>query len=432
MARRPIPVAMVLLFAAGCVSVQIPKARIVNTQAQEDFTWKRAAELALAHHPDLLKSRAQLNASLHNRNQALGGYLPSVDASLSRRKIRSGADSLDLDLDVSQPLFSGFKITGDALQAWRQWEAARWAYVEQSATVRQALRNSFVELMRLRQLLDTDQKIAQRRQDNAEMIRLRYEAGRENQGSSLRAQAIAQEAAFDVRQIQRRIESQSLAFGKQLGGYFTIPIPVAGDLEQLLPAEPALPDDYTALAEDTPSVKRLVRTAEATKAAILSSQSSLWPSVTGDFSYSNSGSKVSDLEDQSSLGLTVSIPLFHGGQNVEGVFEANADYRATVQAARSERDSQIAALSSRWSDFRDAREFVEVRRSFLEAARQRAEIVRAQYTTGLSSFQDFDIAEQELADSEKAYVESLADVLTKEANWQFAQGQTLEEVVNAQ
>jgi len=46
------------------------------------------------------------------------------------------------------------------------------------------------------------------------------------------------------------------------------------------------------------------------------------------------------------------------------------------------------------------------------------------------NFQDFDIAEQELADAERAHVQSLADVLIREADWIAAQGGTLEEITN--
>jgi len=426
---------LALMLGSGCLRVRLPQAQIISGPAQEEMAWKRAVQLTLGHHPDLRQARETLSAAAHNRTQALGAYLPSVDGTIKSTESRSGSsttDSLALDLDVTQPLFAGGRITGEALQAWRQWEAARWAYVEQSATVRQSLRGAFVELLRLYQLLEVNRKIAARRAENAELLRLRYEAGREHQGSWRRAQAIAEQAAFDVRQTERRVESQSLALGRQLGGYFATAMPVDGQLEQLLPAIPEPPQDYVLLAEHAPPVQRLTRSAEALKAAILSSQASLWPTVDGTFNYGASGTKSSDLEDDRTLGVTVSVPLFHGGQNVQGVLESSAQYRAAVEAARSARDGRIAELSERWAAFRDAWELVAVRRSFLEAARQRAEIVHAQYTSGLASFQDFDIAEQELADSEKSYVQSLADVLIQEASWLFTQGATLEEALNVQ
>ncbi len=430
---RFVLVMLALALASGCVHVQLPEAHIVSGREQEGLTWDRAVDLALAHHPDLRQAREALSAKAHNRNQALGGYLPTVDGTVKRsRTIASSAnDSLALGLDVEQPIFTGFRTTGEAMQAWREWEAARWGYTETSANVRRSLRESFVERLRLNQLLEVDRRIAARRQDNAELIRLRYEAGREHAGSLKRAQAIAEQAAFEVRQAERGIESQSLALGRQLGGYFAVPMQVVGALEDLIPSAPDAPGDYAVLANATPSVQRLTRSAEALKAAVVSAQADLWPTVKGTFNYGYSGTKASNLEkDDTVVGLTVSVPFFHGGR-VEGVLESNAEYRAAVEAARSARDARITELAQRWSAFRDAWEFVAVRRAFLEAARQRSEIVHTQYTSGLTDFQTFDIAEQELSDSERAYVQSMADVLEQEAQWIQVTGGTLEEARHA-
>ncbi len=435
MAGRRRFLVVLLTIVSGCARVQLPEAHIISGAAQEGLTWDRAVDLALAHHPDLRQARETLSAAAHNRTQALGAYLPSVDGTVNRKDSRTTTstttDSLALDLTVEQPIFTGFKTTGEALRARREWEAARWAYQETSAEVRRSLREAFVELLRLRKLLEVDRRIAARRQENAELIRLRYEAGREHVGSLKRAQAIAEQAAFEVRQTERKIDSQSLALGRQLGGYFTVPMEVTGELEQLVPQAPEPPGDYATLAERTPPVQRLTSNAEALKAAMLSAQAELWPTVTGTFNYGYAGSRASHLKDDASLGVTVSVPLFHGGRNVEGVLESNAEYRAALEAARSARDQRVADLGAHWSTFRDAWEFVAVRQSFLDAARQRSEIVHTQYTTGLTDFQTFDIAEQDLSDSERAYVQSLADVLVQEAEWLLANGRALEEAHHA-
>ena len=373
MGKCPLCLALALVLASGCVHVQLPKAHIISGDTQAGLTWNRAVDLALAHHPDVRQAQQTLTAKAHVRNQALGSYLPTVDSTLTRKHSTVSStttDSLELDLDVEQPLFTGFKTTGEAIQAWREWEAARWAYRQTSAEVRRSLRETFVELLRLKDLIEVERRIATRRQDNAELIRLRYEAGREHIGSLKRAQAIADQAAFDVRQTQRRIESQSLAFGRQLGGYFSVPMAVVGELDQFMPRAPEPPSDYAALAETTPPVQRLTKNAEALKAAILSAQATLWPTAKGTFSYDNSGTRPSDLSPETTLGITVSVPLFHSGRNIEGVLTSNAEYQAAVEAARSARDARIADLGNRWSSFRDAWEFVEVKQAFLEAARQ--------------------------------------------------------------
>jgi outer membrane protein TolC len=125
-----------------------------------------------------------------------------------------------------------------------------------------------------------------------------------------------------------------------------------------------------------------------------------------------------------------SVPFFNGGKNVEGIFKAKADYLAAEEAAVSQRDETVAKLAEAWAFYADAIEDVDVKRKFLVASRKRAEIIRVQYTTGLAGFQDFDIAEQENADSERNYVESLANALVQQANWEQIKGESLEESLN--
>lgn len=419
---------------AGCVSVQLPEARIITSTPEESLTWRRAVELALVQHPDLREAREELKSKAHSRNAALGDYLPGVDGSFSRKRSRTTntaatGDTFSFDLNAEQPLFTGFKTTGEYLKAKRAWEAETWAYRDTSAAIRLRLRSAFVGLLRLRELIRVNRRIAERRTENADLLQLRYEAGREHRGSMMRAQAIADQAAFDLRQTQRTIESQALVFSRELGGQFWLAIEVAGDLEQMVPDVSEQQPDYPVLAENTPDVQRLIKTAESKKASVLVAQGKLWPEVKGTYNYGYSGSTISNLRDDASLLLTVSVPLFQGGQNIEGVLQARADYRAAVEAARSARDDAISVLAMQWVALRDARELLEVRRAFLEASRERAEVVRSQYTSGLVDFQDFDIAEQELADSEKFYVRALADVTIQQAEWERDLGETLEDAL---
>jgi outer membrane protein TolC len=289
----------------------------------------------------------------------------------------------------------------------------------------------YVELLRLEKYIKVSERIAERRKQNAELIKLRYEGGREHLGSAMRSRAIADEAAFEVRQTSRRIESQSILLGQEIGGEFKIPMTVEGDLVKMTPELSKTPPDYAKLSEATPHVMKLIKEAESLKASILSAQSVVWPQVNGTLDYNYSADRLTRMRDSFNFGFNVVLPLFNGGKNVEGILKAKADFDAAWQAAKSAQDAAIAELSDAWVQFQDAVENVQVRRNFLNAALKRSEIVRSEYTTGLVNFQDFDIAEQDLTDSEKAYVQSLADVLTKEANWEFVKGSTLEDAVHA-
>ena len=420
------------LLLGGCLTVHLPGIQIRHASEPQNLAWEPLVRQTLSLNPDLQEARYLVTSSARSRDIAFGDYLPSVDGGLQRDVSRTtgtnpSQDGLGLDIAAQQSLFNGFGTTGNWLKSRKDLEAVKLAYVQTSAEVRFRLRSAYIDIIRLERLLTTNRLIEERRKQNAELVRLRYEAGRENLGSALRAEAIYGQAAFDVRQTERFLESEALRLARESGGEFVYPLHIDDDLEKMLEKVSLKTQDYAALAEKTPTVMRSVKTAEAAKAAVVSAQSAVWPQVDGNYDYGYSGKRAGDLKDESFLGLNVTVPFFNGGKNVNAIRKAKADYQAAERAATGTRDEAIASLAGAWVLYQDAIESVEVRRKFQEAARKRAEIIRAEYATGLVNFTDFDAAEQENASAEKDYVESLANVFIQQANWEKTRGATLED-----
>jgi outer membrane protein TolC len=423
---------LAILFLGGCLTVRLPGIHIRQAGEPQTLTWGPLVRQALTLNPDLQEARFLVTSSARSRDIAFGDYLPSVDGGFQRDVSRSTGtaptqDGLGLDLAAQQSLFNGFGTTGEWIKARKDLEAVKLAYVVTSADVRFRLRSAYVDMIRLERLLATNRLIEERRKQNAELVRLRYEAGRENLGSALRAEAIFGQAAFDVRQTERLLESEALRLARESGGEFVYPLHIEDDLEKMLQNVSLTRADYAALAEKTPRAMESIKIAEAAKAAVVSAQSAVWPQVDGNYDYGYSGTRGSDLKDESFLGLNVTVPFFNGGKNVSAIRKAKANYDAAESAAKKVRDEAIASLAASWVLYRDAIEAVEVRRKFQEAAQKRAEIIRAEYATGLVNFTDFDAAEQENANAEKEYVESLANVFIQQANWEKTRGATLED-----
>ncbi len=424
------------LITAGCLSVHLPQIKLGAKGSEETFDWNAIVNETLQNNPDLQAAKYSVNSVARSRDIAIGGFhLPTVTGELNRDQTRTSTSSTSEDLDahliVKEPFFNGFKSTGDFIKAKKDLEAEKWSYRSTSAAVRFRLRTAYIELLRLNEQLEVSRKIEIRRKRNAELIKLRYEAGREHLGSSLRAEAIAEQAAFDVRQIQRQIQSQILRLGREIGASFEEPAGVEGDLEKMIPILQENAPDYSELAGKVPGVQEAIKNAESFKAAIISAQGDVWPTVDGTFEHGYSGTRAADLKrgEDSFLGIKVAVPFFNGGRNINGIRKAKADYEAACESARSTRDEAIAQLADSWTQWVNATEQVGIRKKFLEAARKRSEIVRSEYETGLVNFQDFDIAEQDIADSEKNYVESLANASAKQAGWELSRGLGLEEAL---
>ena len=110
--------------AVGCLRAQLPHVVVMPGASQPELTWRRAAEMALASHPDLQQARDTLAAARHNRNQALGGYLPAADGSArrarNRLRTRTGFFTARSTIRSSAMRASGWSV---GLSSWSGWAA---------------------------------------------------------------------------------------------------------------------------------------------------------------------------------------------------------------------------------------------------------------------------------------------------------------------
>ena len=107
------------------------------------------------------------------------------------------------------------------------------------------------------------------------------------------------------------------------------------------------------------------------------------------------------------------------------IAKSESVYKETQSEERSGRDRVILTLEKNWKNFQDAVEWVLVKKKFLEAAKERAKIANAQYSTGLISFNDWIIIENNLVDAKKNYLNAEANSLEAKAYWIQAKGGTL-------
>ena len=448
--KKSVVIVSAALLLGGCLTVHLPGARIQRMAQPEVLTWPHLLQKTIQLNPDLQSARYVITSTARSRDIAFGDYLPSFEGDLQRsvsRNAFSGGgggssssggsgggnalqDHLSLDLVGNQSLFNGFGTTGTFLKARKDLEAAKFQYLVTSVNVRNTLKLAYIDVLRWDRLLTVNRQILQRRKQNAELVRLRYEAGRENLGSALREEALAERAAFDVKTAERHIESQTIRLGRECGGDFVLPVVIKDSLDQKIPLAIMSGPDYVTIAENTPQVQRFIKIAESANANLMAAQSVVWPQINGTMDYGDSGERASNLRSEHSWGLNMIVPFFNGGKNVNAIRKAKADYEAARAAAVSARDEAVAQLADAWVKYVDAIELVVVSRKLLQAAQKRAEIVRAEYASGLMAFQDFDTAEQEQATSENDYVQSLADVLNAQANWEMIRGETLEDDLN--
>lgn len=396
--------------------------------AEEILSWQECLKEAKKNHPDLIAEEEKLNQAKANKAIAKSGFLPQISSQLSGKTAKTaGADEADTyaySVTTEQLIFDGFKTVHDIDIASENIKSAQYDYEVTSSNVRLRLRTAFVEFLKAEELLTITEDIAKRRKKNVELVQLRYEAGREHKGALLTAQANLAQAEFEVSQAKRNIGLTQRQLSKELGRRQLSPVRVKGDFEIKYSSQ--VKPDFERLAKSNPFLLELVAAKEAARFSLKSAQADFFPEVYANASAGKIDSHWPPRNDKWSTGVTLSLPIFEGGSRIAKVSRTRAAFNQTRADERSGRDSVILTLEETWKELQDAIDKVEVRQKFLEAAEERARITQAQYSTGLISFDNWTIIEDDLVNAKKSFLDVQANASVAEATWIQAKGGTLD------
>lgn len=238
------------------------------------------------------------------------------------------------------------------------------------------------------------------------------------------AEANLAQAEFEVVKAGRSIKVAQRRLIKELGWTKTVPVSVTGYLEimDLYTKEP----DFEIIAEQTPLLNELIFKREAVRFGVKSAKAEFFPEIYANASAGRTDTNWPPNGDEWSAGITVSLPIFAGGSRIARVQRAEAVLAQAQADERSGRDSVVLALEETWTDLQDTIDEVKVQKKFLAAAQERSRIGDAQYSTGLLTFDNWIIIEDELVKAEKLLLTVQINALIAEADWIQAKGGTLD------
>lgn len=442
MSREDAVAVCVAVLACGCLA-------FAGEPYREPLSWNACVREARKNHPDLQSAIEKVKQSRASREITRSAVLPQIAGSASESTSKDtsfagsggtiqtgnvggrGGDTgtgyettFDFGVTAQQLVFDGFKTSFDLSAAERNIRSALYSYEVTSSNIRLRLRTAYINLMTAQEMLKVAEDIEDRRKRSLELVRLRYEGGREHKGSLMTSDANYAQAQYDVSQAERSIYLAERRLTKELGRSLYLPLEAKGDFEVRDLCRPR--PDFDGLARTTPILQQLIAQREAAKFGLNSAYAQFCPQVYGNFNASNSNTRWPPDQNDFSVGTTVEIPLFDGGNMIANVSKAKAVLGQAQEDERSGRDGVIFTLSDTWTKLQDAIDYVGVQRKYLEATEERAKIAQAEYAIGLLSYDNWIIIEDNLVSAKKSHLAAQAAALLAEANWIQAKGGTLD------
>ena len=394
-----------------------------NASAEEVYSWKKCVELTLQNNAELrsvIASEQSIKASI---GTARSNFLPQLTASST--STRSNSDQLTplnsntVSIGVSQNLFAGFQDAGKIAQAKANVAVAQANIIATKAKISRDLKAAYEGLNYAKEYLALLKDIIRRREDNMNIIKMRFKGGMENKGSVLLAEAYFADAKYNLIQAQNLKEISKAQLCKVMG--FTECKDF--DIKDAVPIKD-LPSklDFDIIIKDTPQHAQAIAQEQAAKAGITIAESGFFPNLNLVGAVGKRGTTFAPQDNYWSVGVNLSFPFFTGGRDYYAVQGAVASKSAATYT-RENIDRQILAdLRQGYSTYLESVTRLEVTKSYKEASQMRADIARKKYNNGLLTFEDWDVIENDLINRQTNYLQSRRDRVISEAAWEQIQG----------
>ena len=388
-----------------------------------------ADALALAYqtNPTLISQRAQLQATDETYVQAEAGFRPTVSAQgtvgynrqpqsspfvgLIETNSNTGAGALT----VTQPLYTGGRVSGQVTAAEAQIRAAREQLRNIEANVLYNAVQAYCDVLRDRAILRVQRDGLKALADATDEIRARQQSGANTMTDAAQAQAQLEATRAQVYSAQSQLEVSNAEYVAAIGqspGDLAPPLP--------LPAVPASVDAaFDVAGEESPLIRQAQYTEAADRAEVQVARAATRPTVSlsGNYGYAGGLVPLDKNNDYPELSVTATItqPIYTGGTVSSQIRQAMAtDTSARVQIDAARRTA-IQTVSQAWSQRYAAQLNTAVQAAQVKAAQIAFEGMRVEYRAGLRQTLEVLIAQETLTNAQVSLASAHHDAYVADA-----------------
>lgn len=370
----------------------------------ETFNWEKVLSTAEKKNPSLLKAKQLLEEAELDYKSSFSSFLPQINVSVDTA--RSGSENVpetqrySTGLSGRLTLFSGFNNLAQIKIKEISLQIAREQYRKTKINTLYELKKNFVNLLWAKEYYNLVQKILSRRKDNYELLKLRYESGKEDKGSLLKVEADMLSAEYEVKKSERLVNLYKRELLSTMGVKENTDIEIEGDLIISQPLKISFEKKVGEIPEYKIAQLNLLKTEQE----IILSKSNFYPSISASGNISKSGTQFSPENLSWSTGLSLSVALFSGGKNYYSYLIAKKSFEIKKQELEETYLELVSRFESLYSNYIDLSENLTVQQKYLTASEEQSKITTLKYLNGFVSYYEWYLVENEYINSEKSFL----------------------------
>ncbi|WP_425270091.1 TolC family protein [Leptospira noumeaensis] len=422
----------------------------LGSLAAKPIQLKELWQTALQSNPEFLSAKADYDKAFFENEKSYAGYLPTVNVLASARQSSanfSGSGTVNdplingssagsntnqqsstgesrptainrysVGLSTNQNLFAGFKDKSGIEKTEALLQAAKQTLHDSRLKICFELKSGYAQMLYAKELHQLSEKIKERRAKNRDLVKLRYEVGREHKGSFLLSESFVKQSEFEVSSAFRLFESNLNEVERVIANRLDVNIHSDFFYEPTMEKKFSDKEKET-LLESHPSVMAEQSKVRAAQANIGVAEAGFYPELNLSATVTRQDDVWLPKPRNYSFGLNLTYPLFNGGRDYYNVKIAKTEYEKSIHTRDSKKNSLSFSLEQSHLNFINASEQLIVLTEFYKASEIRAMIARSQYSNGLISFENWDIIENDLINREKNLLLGKRDLGLAEATY---------------
>jgi outer membrane protein len=386
--------------------------------APASVTWTidQVADIALGNHPLVRQSEAETAAAAARKGQAESPWYPSVTLSTGYSRTRSFSAQSEKSQSASNEFLRGdlsLLLTdfGRTSASVNRSDALLSATRENAVTVREdvayAAKVAYFNVLRAGRNLEVKKETLRQRESLLKQAQAYFEAGIRAKIDVARAEANLYGARAQLSQAENDVRVARITLLNRMG----VEGPADFLLSDSLAAEtiPGTLPDWIAEAErNRPELKSLRERERAAAQAVRFARGGHLPVLAGAAGYGYGGDEA-PLDQNYTVGVTLSVPLFSGFLTREQVKEAEASLSSVRHELTDARRRVLLQAEQAAYGVSEASERIVARKKEREASDENLRLATARYEVGAGDIIEMIDAQVQMTQADTATIDAQYD-----------------------
>jgi outer membrane protein len=328
----------------------------------------------------------------------------------------------NLQLNLKQPIFTGFKLESNSKMAEYNFLAAKQDYNTEEKNLIYNIKNAYWSLFKANQIQKVTEEVVVDIQSHLTDVQNLFEQGLATKNDVLKVKVQLGEVQLNLIDAKNAVKLANLSLVNLIGLPISTSIETTDQPEksivQIEDISPLLSKAY----ENRPELKSMNYRIKAGESGVTAAKSDWWPQIylVGDYYYSRPNQRIQPLVDQFNktwdVGVALSFNLWNWGATVDRTDQAETQLEQAKDAYKIIRDGITLEVTQNYLTIKKSEERMTVAGQNVTQAEENYRVTDDKFKNGLALNSD-------LLDAEVALLQAKTDYIQSLVNYELAQAQ---------